>query len=316
MSERWQRELSKLHAAEVGTDLWDRILEGPRVEPVRQPRRSSAVAAAFALAVFAAAAVFVWTSFRTIAPSPGSLAGSDILNVPPRGETSPAFLADGHPVFVMHFADGGVVLLDAFSPHTQFGIRQLAVWCTTKPYFLTWPDGSFFDRSGGWEAGTPAPPGLRSYAFRVIARDANGDPSRMEVGELGLVIPHQHGNLTSQRHYPTACALSAGSSADVVEHSVPASSVWTSPAALVAADPNGWVAVRGTLTVGGEGAVRMCSSVAAGTCAAAARVTSANGAALAHRLTTDPGSRYAFEHLWFARVRGEAIVDLAVADLS
>jgi hypothetical protein len=316
MAERWQHELTKLHAAQVGTDLWDGILDRPGAEPVRRPSASRALVAAFALAVFAAAGVFVWTSFRTVVPPLGTLPGSDVVNVPPRGDTSPAFLADGHPVFVMHFADGGVVVLDALSPHTQFGIRQIAVWCSTKPYFLTWPDGSFFDRSGGWEAGAPAPPGLRSYPFRVIARDATGDPSRLDVGELGLAIPHQHGNLTSQRHYPGACGLAAGSSADVVGHSVPPSSVWTSPAHLVAADPKGWVAVRGTLMVGTDGSVSLCWSVATGTCGEGAQVTGVNGPGLGRTLQRNPGSRYTAEHLWFARVDGAAIVDLTVADLS
>src|SRR5881396_4380140 len=33
MTERWQREVAKLHRAELPGDLWERITEGPRLQP-------------------------------------------------------------------------------------------------------------------------------------------------------------------------------------------------------------------------------------------------------------------------------------------
>ena len=313
MAERWQRELSKIRRVELGDDLWDRIVEGPRLEPVRERSRSRPLAAAVAFAVFAAAGLFVWSSFSRLAPSPGTLAGSNVVEVPAPGEVTTAFLADGHPVFVEQLSGGGLVVLDAFSPRRPFGIRELAVWCTGKPYFMTWPDGSFFDRTGGWTGGISAQPGLAAYAFEVVARDADGDPSRLRIGRIGPPVPHQHGNLFNRRAYPSGCGLAEGSSATVLEHEIPPSRVWGSPLALVRAEPDGWVAVRGALAVGEDGSIRLCAE-GSGSCADGARVAGLNARALGHELEIHPASRFGQPHLWLAMVRDGTIVDLALAD--
>jgi hypothetical protein len=313
MSDRWQRELSKINRAQLGTDLWDRILEGPRLDPTLDRARSRAPAVAVALAVFAAAFLFIWASFRAVSPSPGPLAGSNLVDVPPRGETAAVFLGDGRPVFVAHHVDGTVTVLDGFSPTRDWGIRQLVAWCTSKPYFLTWPDGSFFDRSGGWLGGTPAAPGLGAYSFEIQAREANGDPSLLLIGDLGTVLPHGHDNLSTMRSYASACGLADGSDAQVVVHSVGSSQIWESPLAAVGADPPGWFAVRGTLHVGEKGSVRMCSSIGGG-CRDGVPVTGLDGRGLSREIDADPASRYARSHIWIAVTNGTAIVDVAIAD--
>jgi len=313
MTDRVQRDLAKLRGARLGTDLWDRIEEGPRLEPLEDRRSPRPVVAAFALALFALAIALVWASFRPVTPSPGPLGGSNVVPVPARGRTIATYLADGHPVFVTHRKDGSVVVLDAFSPLREFGIRRLVARCTTKPEFVTWPHPSTFDATGGWSGGVSALPGLGSYSFIVDARDASGSPSRITVGALGLAIPHQH-NAFGGNADRSACGLAAGSVADVVEHAVPASKVWGSVHALVGSDPDGWVAVRGALEVAADGRVRLCSSSNGNACSDGAVVRGLDGGALDRVLAG--GSMYAGEHLWLARVDGGDVVDLALADRS
>src|SRR5215468_8567371 len=70
MPERWQHELGKLKTLEPPSDLWDRILAGPRREPTRAHRTwrvIGPVAAALAILVLAGTVALV----RTFGPSPG-----------------------------------------------------------------------------------------------------------------------------------------------------------------------------------------------------------------------------------------------------
>ena len=101
MDDRYRRELTKLHGARLPDDLWDRVQEGPRTAPLAPRNRTRVTAAVVAFAVFGLAAFFVWKAFTEAAPV-STPAGSNVVTVPPRGETSPVFLADGRPVFVVH----------------------------------------------------------------------------------------------------------------------------------------------------------------------------------------------------------------------
>jgi hypothetical protein len=278
----------------------------------RQRRAGRVATTAVALAVFAAAAVLVWSGFAPVRPTPGTLAGSNVLEVPPRGEAEAAFLSDGRPVFVVHYGDGSVAVLDAFSQHPAWGIEQLAVWCSAKHYFVALPAGSYFDKYGGWTAGSPAPPGLRSYAFDVVRRDSAGDAAVIRAGAIGLPIAHQHGNLTSRPSYASACGPAVGSPSPVVTHTVEPSRIWNSPAEAVKASTSDWTAVEGTLLVAASGTVSMCSDIAGGVCRDRAPVQGLDAAGLRRKIESNPDSPYARSHVWFVRTHDGAIVELAI----
>ena len=111
-------------------------------------------AAVVAFAVFALAAFFVWKAFPAAdGPSP---AGSDVVTVPPRGETSAVFLADGRPVFVVHHQDGTVSVVDAFSSHRAWGVEELNVWCPSTRQFVEVAHEAHFDEYGRLVRGTGA----------------------------------------------------------------------------------------------------------------------------------------------------------------
>lgn len=250
MTERWQSELVKLRRAELGSNLWDRIAEGPRLEPPRPSTSSRALAAAVAFAVLVAAGALVWNVFRPFGTEPATLGGSDVVRVPPRGEAAPFFLPDGEPVFVVHLQDGLVAAVDAFSPHRDWGIGQLVAWCPSKFYFVAWPDGSFFTRSGHWSTGRSAVPGLDSVSFDVLSRDASGDPRTLRLGDVGPPWGVGHGNVTSRRPVPArACGLADGDRSQIVTHPIDGSKVWPTPAAAARAETSDWMWVQRTLLV-------------------------------------------------------------------
>ena len=224
-------------------------------------------AAVVAFAVFGLAAFFMWRAF---AETPVSQpAGSDVVAVPPRGETSAVFLADGRPVFVVHHQDGTVSVVDAFSSHRAWGVEELNVWCPSTRQFVEVAHEAHFDEYGDRQAG-PAPGGVATFAFDVVGTDAVGDPASIDVGEMQQPTSDPH----SGPERPPFCP--AGGGADglisvtgaytgetgmVLAHDLEGMHVWDSPAAAVAAAPSGWVAVRGTLHVASDGFVQLCNHV-------------------------------------------------------
>lgn len=317
MTERWRGQLAKLHRAELGMDLWNRIIEGPRLEPVRPqlPRatRSRLLAAAVALAVFATGGVLAWFAFVPLESSRVTLAGSDVVRVPPRGEAAAVFMSDGHPVFVVHQRDGLVIAVDALSPRRDWGIEQMVAWCPARSYFVSWPDGSFFTRAGAWAAGRPAPPGLRAVAFDVLGRDAAGDPARLRLGEFVPVLAQGHRGLVSlEPSFPSACGLADGDRSQILTHRIDPSHVSRSPSAAAGTDSAEWMAVEGTLSISADGSARLCAQVDGDTCRDGARVIGLDGSALFRKLAADPDSRYAQPHTWLVRVSDGALVELAL----
>jgi hypothetical protein len=313
MTERWQSELVKLRRAELGANLWDRIAEGPGLEPPRPATRSRALAAAVAFAVFVAAGALVWNVFRPFGTEPATLGGSDVVRVPPRGEAAPFFLPDGEPVFVVHLQDGLVAAVDAFSPHRDWGIGQLVAWCPSKFYFVAWPDGSFFSRSGHWSTGRSAVPGLDSVSFDVLSRDGSGDPETLRLGDVGPPWGVGHGNITSRPPVPAgACGLADGDHSQIVTHPIDGSKVWPTPASAARADTSDWMWVHGTLLVSPDGSVRLCSVVDGNTCGNGARVLGVGGRGLFHKLQVEPASRYAQPHTWLVRAEHGAFVEIGL----
>jgi len=92
--------------------------------------------------------------------------------------------------------------------------------------------------------------------------------------------------------------------------------VWESPAAAVAAQPQGWIAVRGTLSVASDGFVQLCSALEGERCQDAAVVRGIDGVGLmVNVLQKYPGTGYEKPHVWLAQVRGGVLDDLAIGDI-
>lgn len=310
MTERWQREVAKLHRAELPADLWERIAEGPRLQPLPPPGPSRVIVATTALALFLAAAALLWIVFTPFRTTVRSLAGSDVLPVPPRGETSPMFLADGRPVFVVHHEDGTLSVVDAFSSHRAWGFEEPVEWCPTTRQFVEWAHEAHFDEYGTWTSAGPAPSGLATFAFQVVGRDAAGDPTSIRVGAMQAPDPGGSAPITDPSR-PPFCP-----GAEPVTFTIDAAQVWDSPAGAVAARPQGWIAVRGTLSVASDGFVQLCSQLDGERCQDAAVVRGIDGVGLmVNVLQRYPGTGYEKPHVWLAQVRGGVLDDLAIGDI-
>ena len=310
MTERWQREVAKLHRAELPGDLWERITEGPRLQPPPPRSPSRLIVAATTLVLFVAAAALLWIVFTPFRTTVKTLAGSDVLSVPARGETSPVFLGDGRPVFVVHHEDGTVSVVDAFSPHRAWGFEEPVEWCPTTRQFVEWAHEAHFNEYGTWVSAGPAPSGLATFAFQVVERDAAGDPASIRVGAMQAPDPRGSAPITDPSR-PPFCP-----GAEPVTFTVDASTVWESPAAAVAAQPQGWIAVRGSLSVASDGFVQLCSALEGERCQDAAVVRGIDGVGLmVNVLQKYPGTGYEEPRVWLAQVRGGVLDDLAIGDI-
>jgi len=321
MDDRYRRELTKLHDAELPADLWDRVLEGPRMAPLGPPRRSRVTAAVVAFAVFALAAFFVWKAFPTTDGS--QPAGSDVVTVPPRGETSAVFLADGRPVFVVHHEDGTVSVVDAFSSHRAWGVEELNVWCPSTRQFVEVAHEAHFDEYGTLVEGGPAGKGgVATFMFAIVATDVVGDPSQIQVGDIREpTTPGRNSGVERPPFCPEAdggqgdtelvevTGAYTGESGKVVAHRLEDMQVWDSPAEAVAAAPTGWVAIRSTLHVDRDGFVQLCARVVDGTCEGGVSVRGVDGIGLMLAVTSfDWVSGYEEPQVWLVQIN-DGVID-------
>ena len=309
MAERWQRELTKLRGGAPPAELWDRVVEGPRMDPLSEPRRSRLAAAAVAVVVFALAAAF---AFRALGPvlTDRTLDGSNVVSIPPRGEVKPAFLSDGHPIFVVHHEDGTVTVVDAFSTHRAFGFEEIVVWCPTTRHLVEWAHEAHWDEYGRWHSAGPAPSGLTTFAFDVTARDPKGDAATIRVGEAQEPDPGRSAAVTDPSR-PPFCPPDGS----YVTHTIDPSDIYGSPEAAVAAAPAGWVAVRGTLHVDDLDAfTQLCAEVADGACVDGVPVRGLDTVRfLLEIIRKHPGTGYEEPQVWLVRVRDGVIDDPAIA---
>ncbi len=311
MAERWQRELTKLRGAMPPDGLWDRVAEGPRMDPLSEPRRSRLAAAAVAVVVFALAATFAVKAFGPFQNQDHTLAGPDVLMVPARGVTAPAFLSDGHPIFVVHHEDGTVTVVDAFSTHRAFGFEEIVVWCPTTRQLVEWAHEAHWDEYGRWHSAGPAPSGLPTYDFDVVARDPNGDPATIRIGEPRDADPGHSAAITDPSRPPLCPPDDA-----FVTHTIDPSAIYSSPEAAVAAAPAGWVAVHGTLHVDDRDAfTQLCAEVADGACVDGVPVRGLDTVRfLLEIIRKYPGETgYDKPQVWLVRVRDGVIDDPAIA---
>jgi len=309
MAERWQRELTKLHGGEPPAGLWDRVAEGPRLDPLAEPRRSRLAAAGVAVVVFALAAVFAIRAFAPFRGPDRTLGGPDVLAVPPRGEAAAGFLPDGHPVFVVHHEDGTVSVVDAFSSHGAWGFEDIVVWCPTTRHFVEWAHEAHFDEFGTWHSAGPAPSGLPTYDFEVVGRDANGDPASILVGEERMPDPRRSPSVTEPGRPPFCPPDDA-----FVTHAIDPAAIYDSPADTVADGPPGWVAVRATLLVDDEDAfVQLCAEVTEGVCVDGVPVRGIDGVRFLLEVLRPHEEPVAYEEpqVWLVRIRDGVIDDPA-----
>jgi len=311
MTERWQRELTKLRSGAPPVDLWDRVGGGPRMEPIAEPRRSRIAAAVVATVVFALAAVFALRAFGSIGSIDRTLSGPEALPVPAVGETAPAFLPDGRPIFVVHHLDGGVSVVDAFSPHRAFGFEELVVWCPTTRHFVEWAHEAHFDERGTWHSAGPAPESLVTYRFEVVSHDANGAPTQIGVGAPLPPDPARSASETSPDR-PPFCPPDGA----FVTHAIDPDAIYDEPADAVADAPEGWVAVRGTLSIDDTDAfAQLCAEVADGACVDGVPVRGLDTVRfLLEIIRKYPGETgYEEPQVWLVRVRDGVIDDPAIA---
>jgi hypothetical protein len=327
MTERWQAELTKLRRAQLPAEVWDRVGEGPRLEPLGPPPRSRLAAGVIALAVFALGAILVWRLVPTGEPTVRSLAGPEVLEVPASG-VAPAFLSDGRPVFVVHHADGSISVIDGFSSHRPFGLLDIVGWCPSTSEFVELAHEARFDEFGNWVSAGPAPSGLATFDFDVVERDASGNPVAIRVGTMRNPSPGGSAHETDPSTYPAFCPAedpdaatpgtqavvsgNTGQAGRVLTHSISLDDVWSTPAALVAAAPGGWAAVDGQLFVAPDGFVQLCADVVEDRCVDGAIVRGLDGI----RLKLDVIDRYpdfyaVHPYTWLARVQDGVLVDLA-----
>jgi hypothetical protein len=314
MADRWRTELVKLRRAELPDDLWGRVLEGPRLEPVSTGGRSRAFVAIGAFAVFALAALLAVQALGPFRNRVPTLAGPSVLAVPPTGQVAADFLPDGRPVFLVHHADGGVSVVDAFSSHRAWGFEELVEWCPSTRQFVEWAHEAHFDEYGKWRSAGPAPMGLATFGFDVVERDAAGDPSSIRVGRMQAPDPG-HSPAVTDPSRPPFCPPRSGVANEVVSHTIAGSRIWDSPADAVAAEPGGWIALRGRLLVASDGFVQLCGEIRDGRCQRGAVVRGVDGIGLLLNVIRPfPGkTAYQTSNLWLGRVQGGVIDDPTIA---
>lgn len=127
---------------------------------------------------------------------PAQLAGTAVP-VPEEGQAEAVFVGDGHPLWVSHTAEHGVVVVDARSPFSTGGPTTLVGWCATSQVFEVVEHGEQYAPHGERLAG-PAEFGLTTYEARreggalvltggygVSARDAH-QVQRSEEGDFAF----------------------------------------------------------------------------------------------------------------------------------
>jgi hypothetical protein len=275
--------------------------------------------------VFAVAAVLVWRVFAPAGSGEQALSGADVLDVPARGEVAPVFLADGRPVFVVHHLDGAVSVVDAFSSHVQYGLKDLVAWCPSTRELVEGAHGARFDESGDWSSAGPAPAGLATFVFDVVEQDANGDPVSIQVGAIREPTQGGSAPTTDPSTYPEFCpgepdpgagtitvqSGNTGQVGAVVAHAIDEADVWPTPAAAVAARPDGWIAVRGRLLVSPDGFVELCAEVQGDRCIDGATVRGVDGVGLLVNVVIPHPEWYGDEpQAWIARVDAGLLRDV------
>jgi hypothetical protein len=280
---------------------------GPPRNPSGLPRRARIVAAVrerplLALGALAVVVLGVAT-VNVLGDSGGSsvapISGSQMLRVPPVGDASAAFLADGRPVFVVHHEDGTVSVVDAFSTHTPFGVGTLVAWCDASRTFDDLRHGSTFDEQGRYILG-PAPTGLVTFE----ATELGTTPATVRVGARQLPEPRTD---VGAPLGGSPCT----SATDTLSHRIGPEQITDPPSGALEGMPARWIAVVGVLVVTSEGGARLCPAsdcAAQPSCDLGAPVSGVDGAGLLRG-----GSTYVSDvSTWLVRTDGTTLSDLTL----
>ena len=183
-----------------------------------------------------------------------TLAGSNLVDTTRSAGVHPIYLEDGTPVFLIVGSTGGVMAVQATSPHAPFGVSKLLWWCPSSHTFADPFHGSSFDESGRYLSG-PAPTGLVPYIFEPVGGGG------LRVGPAQAPLPR---GLEAEQPRDPFCTEAA-------------KAVFHTPSGIDVADlqldarGDGWSAVRGQIWRGG-GLSRLCDGSASGPCVDLPRV--------------------------------------------
>lgn len=176
----------------------------------------------------------------------GPAAANTTLALPDGGGVRADYLADGTPVWVIGQDDGTVSVLTGFDAH-RTPLRNLLWWCETTEMLESPSLGWLYDEHGAKVFGAPLT-GLAAYDVTV-----EGDVIR--VGALNAPPGPDE---PSDRPMPDEGERCFGPDAPVIYHTFDDWTVWDSPAEALAAAPDDWILLEGTLTVDGD-AVYLCA---------------------------------------------------------
>jgi hypothetical protein len=172
--------------------------------------------------------------------------GGTTLAAPHAGEVRPDYLADGTPVWVLGHDDGTISVLTGFDAH-RTSLRNLLWWCETAEMLESPSLGWMYDEHGAKMFGA-APTGLAAYDVTLTGEE-------VRVG--GLNAPPGP-DTPSHRAMPEDSERCSGLEAPVVYHTFDGWAVWDSPSEALAAKPDDWILLEGSLVVDG-GDVYLCA---------------------------------------------------------
>ena len=232
-------------------------------------------------------AVFAATSLlREPEPPPAART----LQMPLPGEVRPDYLEDGTPVWVVGHADGSVSVLSTFDTHHPFNVGKVVWWCPTAQAFENPEHGARYDEYGLYVGG-PASSGLPSYETAV-------EGSRLLVGALREPPAFDEPFIGLSEFERNWCTFPEDG---VIFHRFDGWKAWNSPTEAVAAAPDGWVLINGSLALL-DNQVVLCARTG---CADAVAATN---------IQTPPNPEMEFGPFfgerWIARVRDGALTDV------
>lgn len=313
MTERWHDELTKLRRAEPPAGLWARSLEGSRMAPLppRDPSRVATIGVAVLVVVLAGG--LLWMAFRD-QTGPVPLGGPDVVTVPPIGEAAPVFTSEGRPVFVIHHEDGEVSVLDGISTHHAWGFDDMLGWCAPTRQLVEWAHGPHFNEHGTWIEGPAPDVALPSFAFDVVETDVAGDPAAIRIGDARPSTFGDEGH-NEEGNYDFCPG------GELAGHTFDDDVTFATPADALAAAPDGYTTVRGTILIetpatGGDGSepwMRLCGRIVDGECIDGAPVVNIDALGLlTNVLMPSPGTAYEEEQVWLTRVSDGVLVGLGI----
>lgn len=220
----------------------------------RRRRRRRAATGTLALALVTLVAFFAVGQLQ--APDVPFGPDEGALELPPRGEVRPEWLADGTPVFVVHHDDGQISVVEAVSTHNPTGLNKVVGWCASSRTFDDSWHASQWDAHGSYFSG-PAPTGLPTY---TVQRD--GDTVRAQ-GRNAPSTRAPHSDAPPPTRAGPDCSWGEGAGTrlkpeDRTFHDVDDAPLPVRPPEELGQD--GRVVVDGTLVQRDDQPVQMCST--------------------------------------------------------